>query len=206
MVMAEIELKFHVRDAAKLRQRVLDAGFLLQTERTFESNTLFDTPERSLRGRQQILRLRQYGETWTLTHKRPTDDERERESLRYKFRQETETHVDDGEAMGAILIELGYLPVFRYEKFRTEFVDAGGSGSIVLDETPIGTFAEAEGSPAWIEETLQKLGVRSKSCFTESYGKMFEQWQQHTGSNAQNMAFAEVEAAEAEMAKAATTA
>ena len=37
-------------------------GFKLVTERTFESNVLYDSPDRQLRSRRQILRLRHYGD------------------------------------------------------------------------------------------------------------------------------------------------
>jgi len=201
MVVSEIELKFVVPNARAFHDRVLASGFLLKTPRTMERNSLFDTEQRSLRGKKQVLRLRQYGSIWTLTHKRPTDALAEQESLRYKFRRETETAIEDGEAMGAVFIELGYRPVFRYEKYRTEFVDANGGGAVVLDETPIGVFAEAEGEPEWIERTVERLGVPAEACFTESYGKMFEDWQRRTGSRALNMTFDEVQA---DVEKAAT--
>ena len=76
MQAAEIELKFPVADVRRLRAAAEALGFELETERTFEHNTLYDTPERLLRGRKQILRLRQYGDTWTVTHKRKADAER----------------------------------------------------------------------------------------------------------------------------------
>jgi len=190
MVASEIELKFVLAEPHAFHERLLAAGFTVKTPRTLERNVLFDTPDRSLRGRKQLLRLREYGTLWTLTHKRPTDARAEQENARYKFRRETETVIEDGEALGAVFIELGYEPVFRYEKYRTEFTDS--TGAIVLDETPIGIFAEAEGEPAWIEQTLLRLAICSEDCFTDSYGKMFEQWQARTGSSAQHMTFDEV--------------
>src|ERR1039458_3755768 len=39
----------------------------------------------------------------------------------YKVRIETETLVNDGPALAAIFHQLGFEPVFRYEKFRTEW-------------------------------------------------------------------------------------
>jgi adenylate cyclase class 2 len=66
----EIELKFPVADVNKLRASAFELGFRLLTERTFESNTLYDSAERGLRAKKQILRVRQYGDRWTVTHKR----------------------------------------------------------------------------------------------------------------------------------------
>ncbi|MGI4755467.1 MAG: class IV adenylate cyclase [Janthinobacterium lividum] len=185
---AEIELKFCVPDVHGFHARALRAGFALATPRTMERNALFDTPDRRLLSSRQVLRMRQYGGAWVVTHKRPpagNDD-----SSFYKERLETETHVEDGDTMGAVFVELGYSPVFRYEKFRTEFHD--GQGALVLDETPIGDFAELEGTPQWIDEALERLGVDRAWCFTDSYGRMFLDWKQRSGHPAENMTFDEI--------------
>ena len=188
MAHAEIELKFCVPDPKEFHTRALRAGFSLHTPRTIERNALFDTPERRLLSERQVLRMREYGDIWVLTHKRPpagNDD-----TAFYKERLETETVVSDGAAMGAVFVELGYQPVFRYEKFRTEFHD--GEGALVLDETPIGDFAELEGRPEWIDRTLERLHIPRDWCFTDSYGRMFLDWKARCGSPAQNMTFEEI--------------
>ncbi len=197
MAKAEIELKFCVPDVLEFSQRALRSGFLVQTPRTLERNALFDTPERSLLSERRLLRMRQYGERWVVTHKRPTANNDD--SARYKERLETETGVDDGEAMGAVFVELGYLPVFRYEKFRTEFYDSGSDGHLVLDETPIGNFAELEGERSWIDASLQRLGIDPAWCFTDSYGRMFLDWKERSHSSAENMTFEEIANLQAEL-------
>jgi len=188
MQAAEIELKFPVADVRALRAAAVALGFELITERTFESNTLYDTEDRQLRTRRQILRLRQYGSRWTVTHKRQAaaDDG----DLRYKTRIETESEVQDGDALAEIFAQMGYAPVFRYEKFRTEW--AAGAGHLVVDETPIGVWAELEGAPEWIDAMLAGLGVAIETSSTESYGKLFERWKRETGSPAENLTFDEV--------------
>jgi adenylate cyclase class 2 len=223
MQSAEIELKFPIHDLARLQSRLPGLGFFLDTPRTFEQNTLYDTPARILRDSRQILRVRQYGSLWTVTHKRqPIASPNSNTGLpgdqsRYKVRIETETQVEDGPALGAIFEQLGYAPVFRYEKFRTEwsqitstiqgplFSDAAYPAEVstpnprshlVIDETPIGDYAELEGPPAWIDETLVKLGVDPATCLTESYGKLFLVWKQRTGSPAENLTFDEIPAPE----------
>lgn len=187
MVAAEIELKFRVFDKEQFERTALDAGFHVLTPRTLERNTLYDTPDRTLRSQKQLLRIRQYGDSCVLTHKRPGSQEQEQSLSRFKLRQETETEVEDGEALSTIFHLLGYLPVFHYEKFRTEFSDH--QGKLVLDETPIGIFAEAEGEPDWIDRTLERLSVSQDHCFTDSYGKLFEKWLAETGSPAEHMTF-----------------
>jgi len=184
----EIELKFTVVDTEALRAAAFEMGFDLVTERTFESNTLYDTADRQLRARKEILRLRQYGPRCTVTHKRQSANGDG--DLRYKTRIETESLVEDGDALAEIFAQLGYGPVFRYEKYRTEW-DAG-PGHLVLDETPIGVWAELEGPPEWIDATLVQLGVAPELQSTESYGKLFLRWKDETGSPAENLTFDEV--------------
>jgi adenylate cyclase, class 2 len=213
MQSAEIELKFPVDDPALLESLLPNLGFQLDTPRTFEQNTLYDTPERALREAKQILRLRRYGALWTLTHKRQPQPADDAATDRYKVRIETETHLDDGPALGAIFEHLGYAPVFRYEKFRTEWShyasevenhqqrdaadpaeDSPGValGHLLLDETPIGNYAELEGPPAWIDDTLALLGVDPATCLTESYGKLFLAWKERTGSPAEHLTFDQI--------------
>ena len=190
MQAAEIELKFSVTDVRALRSAADRLGFRLVTERTFESNTLYDTADRQLRGRTQILRLRQYGARCTVTHKRLADGGDG--DLRYKTRIETECQVEDCKALAEIFTQLGYGPVFRYEKFRTEYeLD---EGHLVLDETPIGIWAELEGPPVGIDAMLERLGIAPELRSTESYGTLFLRWKEATGSPAQNLTFQEVTA------------
>ncbi len=191
MQAAETELKFLVPDQAVLRTRAIEAGFELQTERTFESNTLYDTPDRTLRIKKQILRLRMYGDRCTLTHKRMVDGATD-EGARHKTRVETETLVEDCDAMAEVFTQLGFGPVFRYEKYRTEWQGSDG-GHLVVDETPIGVWAELEGEPDWIDNALILLGVPPEACTTESYGALFLTWKERTGSPAEHLTFAEVE-------------
>ncbi|HEV2645121.1 MAG TPA: class IV adenylate cyclase [Acidobacteriaceae bacterium] len=204
MQSAEIELKFPISNLAQLEARLPSLGFVLETPRTFEQNTLYDTPGRALQEAKQLLRIRRYGDVWTMTHKRRPDGggagEMKGTAARYKVRIETETHVDDGVALAAIFEQLGYAPVFRYEKFRTEWsqggadLSDGASRHLVIDETAIGNYAELEGPPEWIDATIARLGVDPASCITDSYGRLFLAWKQRTGSACANLTFDEVRA------------
>jgi adenylate cyclase class 2 len=189
----EIEVKFRVRDPKALEATLPQLGFHCETPRTFERNILFDTPAHELRNSRQILRVRRYGERWVLTHKKTTPNDSP--EARHKERIETETEVEDGEAVAAIFIALGYTSSFVYEKWRSEWADS--EGHCVIDETPIGQYAELEGPPEWIDRMLAALNVEPAHVTTLSYGRLFEQWQLQTGSQAQNMSFAEIEPAHA---------
>lgn len=188
---AEIELKLPVPDPAAFQSRLHELGFHIETPRTFEHNTLYDTPARDLRTRTEILRIRQYGDICTLTHKRTTP-QNPSEASRYKVRIETETTVADGASLGHIFEQLGYSPAFIYEKYRTEWSHPDiPSAHVVVDETPIGTYAELEGPPDWIDRTLSTLSIDPTTCLTDSYGKLFLKWKESTRSSAENLTFAE---------------
>jgi adenylate cyclase, class 2 len=186
----ETEIKFAIDDLIGFGTRLTVAGFRLQTSRQFESNVLYDTPERSMRARTEILRIRHYGGKCLVTHKRlpdvgPGED-------RHKHRVETETEVANGEAFAGILESLGLVEAFRYEKWRSEWTD--GEGHCVVDETPIGNFAELEGSPEWIDRAAMQLGVDPSQYMTLSYGRLFDQWRTQHQSDAQDLTFAAVAA------------
>lgn len=189
MQSAEIELKFPLSDPAALQARLPDLGFHLDTARTFEHNTLYDTPTRDLRLKKQLLRIRQYGDLCTLTHKRQPD-QAAIDTTRYKIRIETETTLTDGAALSEIFEQLGYAPVFTYEKFRTEWSHTTErSAHLVIDETPIGNYVELEGPTDWIDRTIAELGIDPATCITDSYGTLFLNWKQRTGSSAEDLTF-----------------
>jgi adenylate cyclase class 2 len=177
----EIEIKFRVANLRELSRKLRAAGFRIVTKRTHEMNTLYDLPGGILRGKQQLLRLREYGAVWTLTHKA------KKKTGRHSSREELETAVADGEKMEMILRALDFAPSFRYEKFRAEWTD--GKGQVVVDETPIGNFCEIEGPPRWIDETAEKLSVTPVDYISKNYATLFEDWQRGTSSQADEMTF-----------------
>ncbi|HET6170659.1 MAG TPA: class IV adenylate cyclase [Terracidiphilus sp.] len=181
----ETEIKIRVDDLAGFEGRLRAAGFRLETPRQFESNVLYDTPDRKMRGRTEILRIRNYGGRWVVTHKRIPDSGVGED--RHKHRVETETEVADGAVLAEIFTALGLVAAFRYEKWRSEWSD--GLGHCVVDETPIGNFAELEGTAEWIDETAGRLGVSPAEYMTLSYGRLFEQWQAEHHATAQDLTF-----------------
>jgi adenylate cyclase, class 2 len=177
----EIEVKFRVGNVRAVARKLKDAGFRKETPHTHEMNTLYDLPGAELRKRRELLRLRQYGKEWKITHKSGT------KVGRHSSRQELETKLDDGKKAAAILRALGYQPSFRYEKFRAEWTD--GKGQVVVDETPIGDFCEIEGPPRWIDATAKKLGVQRDEYIMKNYATLFTDWKRKTKSRAKEMTF-----------------
>jgi adenylate cyclase class 2 len=184
----ETEIKIRVLDREAFEGQLPALGFACVTPRTLERNTLYDTPERKLRSERQILRIRQYGNKWVLTHKSvPSGLTKEG---RHKSRVETETAIEDGPVLGKVFEALGFFPVFVYEKWRTEWADA--EGHCLLDETPLGVYAELEGPSEWIDATARNLGVLESNYITLSYGRIFESWKAAANSSANNFTFAEI--------------
>jgi adenylate cyclase, class 2 len=181
----ETEIKFKVSDLPGLAERLRAAGFTLQTPRAFESNVLYDTPDRAMRARTEILRIRSYNGRWTVTHKRLPDNRPGVDT--HKHRIETESDVADGRAFEEIFQSLGLVAAFRYEKWRTEWHD--GQGHCVVDETPIGNYAELEGTAEWIDRAAERLGISRGDYITLSYGRLFEQWCAQHNSQARDLIF-----------------
>jgi adenylate cyclase class 2 len=180
----EVEIKFLVPDVNSLEHKLSDIGFRCITQSTREVNTLYDLANHELRSKGELLRLRQYGDKWILTHKGKGNPGP------HKSRAELETGVSDGPQMDSLLRALGYAPTFVYEKYRSEWSD--GQGHVVLDHTPIGDVAEIEGDSDWIDRTAQKLGVSPADYITKSYIELFFEWKRKTNRKAENMTFQEI--------------
>lgn len=183
----ETEIKVRLTDRAGFIMLLPGLGFHLLTAETMERNVLFDKADGELRQRGELLRIRQYGDRWILTHKATVESSA---NSTHKVRAETETEIEDGRPLAAIFERLGLTPIFVYEKLRTEWAD--NEGHVVVDVTPIGDFAELEGSSEWIDRMAAKLGISTSNYMKASYGQLFQEWKRVTGHAAANMTFAEI--------------
>ena len=164
----EVEIKLRLPDdLTEIRKKLRRLGFRIHKRRAFESNVLFDDTKRRLRKHGKLLRVRRTGKRGLLTFKGPS------EQSRYKKRWEIETEFPDGDVIEQILVHVGYHPVFRYEKYRTEYHRRSADGEALLDETPIGNFLELEGRPRWIERTAKLLGFSRADYINRSYGYLY---------------------------------
>jgi adenylate cyclase class 2 len=128
--------------------------------------------------------VRQAGGLTTVTYKgKPA-------LARYKTREELELAVTDAPTMGAIFERLGFRPVFRYDKYRTEYRQSRGAGVATLDETPVGIYLELEGAPAWIDRMARHMGFAERDYITASYARLYLEWCAEKGVKPSNMVFA----------------
>ncbi len=161
----EREIKLRFAGAAEARAAVLKAGGTPLAPRRLQQDSLLDTEHGLLRGRGCALRLRQEAGQATLTFKGPV------EPSTAKLREELETRFGDAAVLMQILGELGFGVWFRYEKYREEF--AGRDIVIAVDETPVGTFVEIEGSEDGIRITAEALGRNEADYVLHSYRRLF---------------------------------
>lgn len=182
----ETEVKIRISEIGHLPEDLQRRGFKLHTARQFESNTLYDTSDRTLRRGGAILRLREAGDKSVITWKGAAGDGP------FKSRMELETSVESLDTMRQILERLGYQQAFRYEKFRTEYVESSDpeSGVLTIDETPIGNFLELEGEGDWIDRKAQELGFSRKDYILSSYGALYLEDCERRGVQPTGMVFA----------------
>ncbi len=64
----------------------------------------------------------------------------------------------------------------------------------MVDETPIGNYAELEGSAEWIDRAAARLGVDPAEYLTLSYGRLFDLWREQHHCAAEDLTFAAVAA------------
>jgi adenylate cyclase class 2 len=179
----EIEIKLRIDSVAAARRLLRQRGFSITKPRVLEINTIFDTTAGALRSGGQLLRLRQAGRRHTLAFKGPSN------SSRYKSREELESEFSNPASMRRILERLGFAPVFRYEKYRTEYAGPDPAGAVMLDETPIGAFLELEGGPRWIDRTTRALGFSRDGYIAASYGRLYLEHCVANGVEPTNMVF-----------------
>jgi len=92
--------------------------------------------------------------------------------------------------MELLLARIGFQPVFRYQKYRTELSQPGKPGLATIDETPVGVFIELEGEPAWIDGAARVLGFSAGDYVTASYGRLYRDWCERHGVEPTHMVFA----------------
>ena len=192
----EIEIKLSIRDITALRTRLRNLRAREITPRTYELNTLYDTPRQDLRRRGRLIRVRiehlasstanqhqPENATAILTYKGPAPSSPRLEKpgkthpkidTHFKIKDEAEVSVTNPADLQRILHGLGLRPSFRYEKFRTTYAIPRISNlKIELDETPVGIFLELEGTTAAIDRTARLLGYTRKDYSTETYGSLY---------------------------------
>jgi adenylate cyclase class 2 len=179
----EREVKLRFRNPAEAREAILAAGATPLRGRRLQEDCLLDTRDETLRQRRCVLRVRMETGRSLLTFKGPV------QSSPMKVREELETVIGDGPLFLHVLEELGFHVWFRYQKYREEF--AREDVTVALDETPVGTFVEIEGSERGITEMGQALARTPDDWVLDSYRGLFIRYCEEHGLPPTNMLFEE---------------
>jgi adenylate cyclase class 2 len=177
----EREIKLRFTSAEEARQAIVACGATPLLGRRLQEDSLLDTDDEELRRRRCVLRVRMENGKSRLTFKGPV------QPGLVKIREEIETVIGDGDILLRVLHELGLHVWFRYEKYREEF--AHEDVIVAIDETPVGTFVEIEGSESGINSTAEALGRCAKDYIVDSYRGLFLQHREQFGYAGQHMVF-----------------
>jgi adenylate cyclase class 2 len=179
--MLEREVKLSFDSPERARAAVIAACATLIRSRRLQHDVLFDTADQQLRQRGCVLRIRFEDGAGVLTFKGPVAPGS------MKVRDEHETKVDDPSALQRVLEGLGYRSWFTYEKFREEY--ALPDVVAAVDETPVGTFVELEGSEPAILTATQLMGRTPADFILASYRALFLARRPASASSAGDMVF-----------------
>ena len=175
----EIKLRFDSTTAAREALEAIGARPL--RGRRLQDDVLLDSDDGRLQRSGCALRVRRDGEGAAITWKGPA------QPGPMKTREEIETAVGVADDARRILASLGFVPRFRYQKYREELSLEGLV--IAIDETPIGTFVELEGEEAAIAAVAVRLGRGPADYVLASYRSLFLEYRQGRGGHGPDMVF-----------------
>jgi predicted adenylyl cyclase CyaB len=179
--MLEVELKSVVDDLERRRAAIEAAGATLVFSGRLEDRR-YDTVERTLTARDQVLRVRVYRDAHAtrteLDWKGPT-----RREGGYKLRDELETNVEDGDALVSILGQMGYVVTIAIDR---EIVQYDLDGAMIRFERypRMDTLVEVEGAPEQIERAIAALGLAREGFTSERLPDFAGRFEARTGTRA----------------------
>jgi adenylate cyclase class 2 len=180
----EVEVKVYVASFDAVRQRLVENGAQLDTERLYEYNIRYEDRERSMTAAGRVLRLRRDSRC-RLTYKEPLSSASKSDDA--LARTELEVQVSDFDTTDLLLRRLGFEPSWVYEKYRTTYHMF--QCEVVLDEMPFGLFVEVEGAADDISRTLLALGLANAPRILAGYGDLFARVKERLNLDFQDLTF-----------------
>lgn len=179
--MREVELKSVVDDLALRRATVEKAGAQLVFAGRLIDRRYGDA-QSAMMDRDHVLRLRIYESTesrrGSLDWKGPTsfDDG-------YKIREELSTHVDDPDAMAAILEQLGFSIILEIERDVWQY--ELGPVTVRFERYPrLDNLVEVEGEPSQIENAIRTIGMDRDGFTADRLSAFIARFEARTGERA----------------------
>ena len=179
----EREIKLQYDSPTMARQAVVSAGAEPLRTRRLQSDYLLDRQLKPIGDSLCTLRVRLDGDYAYVTFKGTPALGTTKE------REELETIVGNGRTLLRLFERLGFRVWFRYQKYCEEF--SRGDLIIAIDEVPIGTFVELEGSEEDILNTATRLERSSSDFVLDSYLALFLKHRAAKNSTANHMLFAQ---------------
>jgi len=177
----EVELKAVVADLDAARSE-LEAGGGTPVFEGALVDRRYDTPDGSLRARDEVIRVRIYrstaGDKTLLDWKGPADTQ-----TGFKVREEISTEVSDAAALADILAKLGYVVVREIDRRITQYTL---DGAVVRFETypRMDALVEVEGNPDSIDRAIASLGMSRGEFTSEALSAFVERFERRTGVRA----------------------
>jgi predicted adenylyl cyclase CyaB len=165
----ETESKYPVKDIPKLNRLLKQHGFKVETERKFQRDEYFDTPEMFSKRLDYVIRLRKEDGMLAIALKGPRHWVGKTYSrIELEFPAGSENKVR--EALG----RSGFEVTWFFEKRRTTFKGKDESLLVALDEIPeLGFFVEIEGTLSKVREMeavlKEVLGPQEKRNYAEIF-------------------------------------
>jgi len=177
----EVELKSVVDDIPRRRAAAEAAGATLVFEGHL-ADRRYDTPDRALQARDEVLRVRAYTGAadlrTELDWKGPT-----RRDGGYKVREELGVHVGEPDDLAAMLDRLGYVVTIAIDREIAQYDLAGAM--IRFERYPrMDDLVEVEGSPDGIEQAIAALGLSRDGFTSERLPDFVRRFESRTGTPA----------------------
>lgn len=178
---AETEVRIQVDSARETASLLEKLGAVVVARRELEDNRLYDRDDHTLDDRGITLRIRTTGDRSVLTVKAPHPA--------HRTRREEEIEIADADAMARALELLGYVPLWRYQKYRTcwQLDDA----TVTLDETPHDCFIEIEAALQQIDRIAARLGHSPGDYSGRPHSDFHREWCKQAGRPFGDMLFEE---------------
>ena len=178
----EIEAKMKVPDFGAVRSKLKSAGAEHHGS-VLETNTFFDTEDRSLLAKDHGLRLRHQRDAKTGEEKSIITFKGPRLHGALKSREERELTVGSPKDAMALLESLGFSRVLTFQKRRESWTL--GDCKIELDEVPyLGVFVEIEGpNEKSVLEIRERLQLSDRPVLKASYIALLMAHLQERGIN-----------------------
>ncbi|HEX2692649.1 MAG TPA: class IV adenylate cyclase [Gemmatimonadaceae bacterium] len=179
--MREVELKAVVDDLAARREKLENAGAILEYEGMLLDRR-YDLDSGELSSRDEVLRVRSYVRGRSVTSYLDWKGATEIRDV-YKTREEISTKVDDAEGLAEILGRLGFVVTMAIDR---EIAQYRVHGATVRFETypRMDILVEVEGEPEAIEEAIGALGIARGQFTSERLASFVQRFENRTGVRA----------------------